>query len=60
MTLYNADCPQAGIILDTGANSTRAKATMDWPYVDIAYDDGSGSFVPVEQVSCNKIFDTGI
>ena len=60
MTLYDADCPQAGIILDTGANSTRTKATMDWPYVDIAYDDGSGSFVPVKQVSCNKIFDTGI
>lgn len=49
-------CPMTGSILVTGASSTRAKATMDYPFVDIEHDDGSGTFVLVETAFCDDVF----
>jgi hypothetical protein len=49
-------CPQAGIILVTGASNTKAKATIVYPSVIIEYDDGSGVFVPVETATCSSVF----
>lgn len=49
-------CPTAGSVLVTGAIGTRARGTIDYPKVNIEYDDGSGTFTTVATVSCTDIF----
>lgn len=49
-------CPLTGTILVTGAGNTKAKGTIDYPYVDISFDNGSGAYTPVETVSCYDVF----
>jgi len=52
----NPACPTAGAVLVTGAIGTQARGTIDYPNVNIDYDDGSGTFTPVETVPCTDIF----
>ena len=50
------ECPLTGTVLVTGANGTQAKATIDYPNINIEVDDGSGTFTPVDTVACTDIF----
>jgi hypothetical protein len=53
---FDSVCPTAGTILVTGASSTKAKATIVYPNVNIELDDGSGTYVLLETAPCTDIF----